>query len=565
MFKKLYYCFIVTCATLLHSHFCLAQKLQANTTNYLPKNKIDNLAKLGMLWGYVKYHAPNVCLSKIDMDKQLLSLIPKITEYPSKDSTNKILLQWLKDSMSLGLSTASKNIPNDTSQIKFKLNIATLLDTNEFSKELVTIVACLRNTHCNADSHNYYNIKDKYNLSFTNEKTYSDSEFYTNANIRLLSLFRYWNVIAYFYPYKHLIGERWENILYEYIPLLLQQHNNQEYVLIWEKIIARIHDTHAHLYGKPVREYYKDLKRLPLYTSFVENKLVIVDIYDTLNLKTKLEIGDIILKVNGVSADSLIIKKLPYTSASNYTKQLSIIASDLLKTFDSNIDVTIQKADNTVLNLSIPSVVFSMYMQPKTIYNFGFKKLNANTAYLNPLHLNHKAISSIDDSLKNIKHLIIDLRSHTYLDKNLINYLKSGTSTYAEWYGSSNTFPGDMTHISFEESGSLDTSINYKGNIAILVNNNTLSSSEFSTMSLASSKNTIVIGDTTAGADGNVSFLTLPGNLKTSFTALGICYPDGTPSQRLGVKIDYNIKPTINGIKQGIDEQLEFAIKQLNK
>jgi len=41
----------------------------------------------------------------------------------------------------------------------------------------------------------------------------------------------------------------------------------------------------------------------------------------------------------------------------------------------------------------------------------------------------------------------------------------------------------------------------------------------------------------------------------------GIVYPDGTESQRNGVKIDIEVKPTINGLRAGRDEVLEKALE----
>ena len=40
-------------------------------------------------------------------------------------------------------------------------------------------------------------------------------------------------------------------------------------------------------------------------------------------------------------------------------------------------------------------------------------------------------------------------------------------------------------------------------------------------------------------------------------------YPDGTETQRKGVRIDKEVKPTIKGIKEGRDEVLEEALRML--
>ena len=42
-------------------------------------------------------------------------------------------------------------------------------------------------------------------------------------------------------------------------------------------------------------------------------------------------------------------------------------------------------------------------------------------------------------------------------------------------------------------------------------------------------------------------------------SGIGILYPDGTETQRKGVKIDIEVKPTIEGIKAGKDELFEKA------
>ncbi len=46
-------------------------------------------------------------------------------------------------------------------------------------------------------------------------------------------------------------------------------------------------------------------------------------------------------------------------------------------------------------------------------------------------------------------------------------------------------------------------------------------------------------------------------------SGIGIFYPDGKPTQRVGVKIDHVLKPTIKGTIEGRDELLEKAKEML--
>ena len=103
----------------------------------------------------------------------------------------------------------------------------------------------------------------------------------------------------------------------------------------------------------------------------------------------------------------------------------------------------------------------------------------------------------------------------------------------------------------------------YKGKIILLVNNLTQSSGETAVMLLQTYGNTTVIGTQTAGANGNVTYLPLPGYIRARFSSIGIAYPTGELMQKRGVKIDQTIKPTLEGIRQGKDELLEYAVMML--
>jgi hypothetical protein len=48
----------------------------------------------------------------------------------------------------------------------------------------------------------------------------------------------------------------------------------------------------------------------------------------------------------------------------------------------------------------------------------------------------------------------------------------------------------------------------------------------------------VVIGSTTAVADGNVSTIPLPGGLRPMISGIGVFYPDKPPTQRVGIVPD---------------------------
>lgn len=103
----------------------------------------------------------------------------------------------------------------------------------------------------------------------------------------------------------------------------------------------------------------------------------------------------------------------------------------------------------------------------------------------------------------------------------------------------------------------------YSGKVAVLVNEYTQSAAEFAAMAFRAAPRTAVIGSTTAGADGNVSRITLPGDLHTMISGLGIFYPDGRPTQRVGIVPDVYLKPSPADLRAGRDVVLERAMESV--
>ena len=101
----------------------------------------------------------------------------------------------------------------------------------------------------------------------------------------------------------------------------------------------------------------------------------------------------------------------------------------------------------------------------------------------------------------------------------------------------------------------------YKGKVVILINEVSQSSAEFHSMAYRVHPNATVIGSTTAGADGNVSAFYLPGGISTMISGIGVYYPNGKETQRIGIVPDIEIKPTIKGIRNGEDELMKKAIE----
>jgi C-terminal processing protease CtpA/Prc len=277
----------------------------------------------------------------------------------------------------------------------------------------------------------------------------------------------------------------------------------------------------------------------------------------------------VITKVNGETTESLIKKYVPITPGSNYQAQLRDIPKSMGFLFaggGSSINLTIKRSGKThnlsVRRIAIDSTVINIDYMPKRQKGYTIKN---NIGYLYPATMQDSDSETIKNALMHTRGIIVDMRGYPTIQMPFTygKWLKKEETPFAVFSRPSTNMPGQFYLEDPVMNGGGDTI--YKGKIVIIVNSETQSSGEYQTMALASTPGAITIGSTSAGADGNVCMITLPGGIHTAFSGLGVLYPDGTETQRKGIKIDRVVTPTVNGIKEGRDELMEAAIAIIGK
>jgi C-terminal processing protease CtpA/Prc len=528
------------------------------------KNSIDNLTILGKVWGFLKYYHPNIAKGDFNWDYELFRVLPEIINAKGANIRDEILSNWIDKLGDFDVNKYPKEIRDE---IKIKPDLDWITNSG-LNKNLADLLLKIKNAKRNND---HYYIKFAANINnpiFRNENKYNEMK-YPDVGYRILSLFRYWNIIQYYFPYKNLIDEDWKKILREFVPQFINAKNELEYKLAVLKLIAKVHDTHANIWGTDDNiNQFNGLNCMPVQVSFVENKVVVTDFYDEiLGKETGLIKGDVISRINNQSVDDMIKSKLEYAPASNYITQLRSIVPNLIRTNDSILKVQFIRNGKTEMKefktYSINKFNFyKKYQKNDTCFKF----IDHNIAYLYLGTITSQYLSEFMNKIKKTKGLIIDLRCYPseFVVFTLGEYLVKESIPFVKFSRGSITEPGYFT-IETKLGIGMKNNNYYKGKVIILVNENTQSQAEYTAMALRVAPNAKVIGSQTAGADGNVSAFFLPGGIKTMISGIGVYYPDGRETQRIGIVPDVEVNPTIEGIKQGKDEVLEKAIEMINQ
>jgi len=193
----------------------------------------------------------------------------------------------------------------------------------------------------------------------------------------------------------------------------------------------------------------------------------------------------------------------------------------------------------------------------------GARLLNEEIAYVKIAEAADVDFDAFAKSMEKTKGLIVDMRNYPNSMSmfTLGPHLVSHDTNFARFTIGDLSNPGAFhwgATASYRPAAPL-----YKGKVVILVDEITQSSAEYHAMAFRAVPGAVVIGSTTAGADGNVSQIALPGGLRTMISGIGVFYPDGRPTQRVGIVPDKEVKPTIAGLSAGRDEVLEAALREI--
>ena len=522
----------------------------------LSAENINNLKTLGLIWGYLKYYHPNVSTGNINWDYELFRMIAKIKD---KNATERdhALSTWIKN---LGeFKTVTMKIPD--SDVKTEPDLQWITNSGlsaELSSQLLKIKDAKRK-----DTNYYIEFESSRNPIFTNENAYKNIKF-PDQGYQLLSLFRYWNMIQYYFPYKNLIEEDWKEVLEEFIPKFATAKDKTAYTLFTLEIIARIHDTHANIWNSPELLNYYGKRAAAIQIAFVGDQAVVKNFYPISEAEPELLRGDVITEINDKKVSEIIRERLKFLPASNYPTQLRNLTYSLLKSDDETISIKFLrngKIETKVLNTYAAKDIREHENQNSSY----FKMLDPEIAYFDMGSINSSNFNEVFSKIKNTKGLVIDIRNYPseFVVFKLGKLLKPNFTRFVKFTNTTNRLPGQFKFTS--PTGVPGSSNYYQGKIALLINENTQSQAEYTTMAFRTAPNSKVFGSTTAGADGNVSYITLPGGISTSISGIGVYYPDGKETQRVGVLPEVEVKPTIEGIKDGKDEVLDQAVKWINE
>ncbi|MCA2984971.1 S41 family peptidase [Gemmatimonas sp.] len=526
----------------------------------LSPTQVANLALLGRVWGFAKYHHPVVVTSARNWDYELFRIAPLVLAAPDRSSAAAAMVTWLD---ALGAIPACRSCVTSPSGVQLAADNAWIEDAATLGPALSDR---LKSMHRNRPSSQRYVsfVPNVGNPDFSIEERYATLAS-PDAGYRLLALFRFWNIIAYWFPYRDVMDEDWNAVLSEFIPVMMRPLTGDAYRLALIRLIGRIHDTHANIWSDLRVQPPTGSAEAPLILRFVENRLLVTGYtHPTLGPATGLRIGDEIQSIGGVPVTTLVDSLRPYYPASNEPTRLRDMARSLTRGAGpvALAGVGAAGAFSVSVNRQPLSTLDRSRALIRDLEGPTFRMLADSVAYLKLSSVVAASAASYIEQAQRARVLVIDIRNYPsdFMVFALGGLLVGSPAPFARFTVGDASNPGAFRWGPF--ASHTPRTPRFTGTVVILVDETTQSMAEYTAMAFRVAPGAIVVGSTTAGADGNVSRFPLPGNVEGMISGIGVFYPDGRPTQRIGIVPDLVVRPTVAGIRAGRDEVLEAGVSR---
>lgn len=520
---------------------------------------VENLVLAAKVWGFLKYHHARIAEGAQNWDYELFRFLPEAARTRNRAEAARSLAHWIDR---VGMPPACRPCAASAESVAMEAPIRWIHDRNLLGVALVSRLERVHRDRATAPEQ-YYVAASGLNATFLHENDYKTPD-YPDAGYRLLALFRFWNVIEYWYPYRDLLPD-WDAVLAEFIPRLLACRDRDEYRLAMIDLVARVHDSHANVWDALEARPPRGGCRLPVAVRSVGDRFVVGAYADSARAAASgFRVGDVILALDGASVDSLARAWSPHHGASNEAARRRNIAESLTRGPCGPCSVRVDRPDGYRDLAAVRDSSRLMNARAGATHDLpgpAFRKLADDLAYLKLSTVVAADVGSYLEHAAGTRFLVIDIRNYPsqFVVFALGQHLVDRPTPFARFTHGDPSNPGTFVWTS---PIVLEPALpHYSGRVVILVDEMSQSQAEYTAMAFRSAPGALVVGSTTAGADGNVSPVPLPGGLHPVITGLGVYYPDGRPTQQIGIVPDLVVHPTIEGIRAGRDEVLEAALE----
>ncbi|WP_069661337.1 S41 family peptidase [Arcticibacter eurypsychrophilus] len=371
-----------------------------------------------------------------------------------------------------------------------------------------------------------------------------------------------WNVLRHFFPYWEDAKTTPEKMLRDSFLKAFTDKAALDFYQTLKIMGEKLNDGHVFANLTDPTNQEGDAS-VPLIFSKAENKIVLSSILDS-SLNNIIAPGDLVESIDGSPSNSFLSLLENTISGSRQWKEhkaLFTLTNGPKNTFQELIINHKGKRVSLKLKRTLPGVEYR---------NGSYRQIPRKNGLVQPniYYFNLSADSIIDqvnrfeDKLIGAKAIIFDLRGYPQADiYPIISHLTNKKIVSRPFHTPKIIYP-DYTQVNYQTDSVVVNPVEkrYKGKVFFLTDASAMSYSE-SFLGVVKDFNLgTLVGSATAGTNGNINTIYLPGRYSMSFSGSLVTNNDGSKHHLIGIVPDIKVERTIKGIMQQRDEVFEAAL-----
>jgi C-terminal processing protease CtpA/Prc len=385
---------------------------------------------------------------------------------------------------------------------------------------------------------------------------------------RLRGLLKIWAVLGEFFPHLDLADIDWRDGLLRWIPRVEEAEDAHSYYRVLLELGARLNDSHTGTPGieHPAIDELVGTHTPPVRLGRVEGRPSVIEIYDpAVNPAYQ---GAIVTELDGRSVEQIAFERGSVRSASTaqaLDHWLYEAGGALAGPPDSEVKITLGDEQGSPTVVCRRTVAMGFWLLNRSAPTV---RIQGDFGYINLTRVGSPSeFDAVLGSLFDASGLVLDIRGYpgfsvqTDCVRRLVDRPVSSPRFEIPLRSAS-----DRTawHVSTYEIAPSDSPA-YRAPVVVLIDASTISAAEDFCLCLRNAGRVTFVGRPSAGTDGNVTNLHLPGGGRFWFTGMRVLDGEGRRFQNLGIEPDVVVERTRQGAREGRDEILDAGIQTLGR
>jgi len=373
-----------------------------------------------------------------------------------------------------------------------------------------------------------------------------------NEALRLADVIITWNVFQHFYPYYDVVDTDWDSVLSEALSRAVTDQAGTDFLSTLRWMVAQLQDGHGNAIGPTER-----LMRFPFSVELIEDEVVIIASDDP----EAFQVGDVIESVDGRDAGELLHEDAETFSGSPQWRRYRAYAQFGAGPEGSEAVLELRRGSELVTVTRIRDVT----RPPSESRPESMEELEDGLFYVNLDEVEITAFQERAAELAAARGVVFDLRGYPNGNHLALTYLTDQNLNSAFWNIPQIIYPDHDGEAHFAESrwDLPPSEPRFQGKIVFLTNGRAISYAE-SVMGIVEHYELgEIVGQPTAGANGNVNPFDIPGGYRIIWTGMRVIKHDGSQHHTVGIQPTVPVTRTIQGVREGRDELLEKAVEIL--